>query len=258
MSLDIERLRKLLRMAFHPTTTVNEAHLAVKNAGRMLDSAGFGIDDLCIGEFSLAQKSDVFRGESSNGSDSLLSAVKSFGKIFDKYTALKAIHRVSLVALREAEARIASLEAEAAERSDNQHKADTGAQYVEFATISELAMNRCGRATWKSAVAFSINMPIRMLNAWKAVGIFPAHLVAHIDALSDHDYEPSSRQRWSSDEIDRLKVVLHEGRSDLEAAVILSKEFGRRIYETSVTYQRRRLFRIENWRPFSKRIRVMR
>lgn len=141
------------------------------------------------------------------------------------------------------------MEAEVEERTVIRHQADTGVGYVDFGLIAEKAVRRCGRATWKPAVAFALNMSVKELNAWKTVGVFPAELVARVAALNDCECASSSRQQWADDEIEQLKAILDEGHSDLEAAVILTRKLGRRIYETSITNRRRRLFRDECWRP---------
>lgn len=149
-------------------------------------------------------------------------------------------------ALEKAQRRIDQLEAQVA-RGSSRHQSDTGAEYVDFGHVEEAATRRCGREAWKPAIAFALGMTIKELNAWAEVGIFPADRLAQLDKLSEEQCASSSRQRWSKDDIDRLKELLVQNRSDFEAAVALTAELGRRIYETSVTYKRRRLFRETGW-----------
>jgi hypothetical protein len=95
-------------------------------------------------------------------------------------------------------------------------------------------------------------MPLDELNCWQGAKIFPADKAAMLDNLAPEQRKPASRERWTSADLERLKAVLPAVASDLEAAQILSAEFGRRLFEPSVTKQRRFLFSTEGWKPERK------
>lgn len=267
MSINLSLVHKLLKAACHPTTNVNEAHSAAVRAGEALSRAGSRIEDLII-DAVVSQQIRHFE-------EQLSKYARQFAEVKHAYETadlaraelksdndrLLQLNEVLQAALRKkdheleaATARIEELQAVATQEMQA-HRSDTGSEYVDFAAFANAAAAKCGRPTWKSAVAFALGMTVRELTAWSVVGIFPANLAAQVDALSKEERAPPSRQRWTKEEVDRLKDVLNTGCTDFQAAVRLTHELGRRVLETSVASKRRRLLSTDCWLPVPSRIR---
>lgn len=120
------------------------------------------------------------------------------------------------------------------------------AEYIKFADFEVRASSVFGRAGWRSALAYHLNIPIRTMSAWKTVDLVPAAIVAKLERMTAVDRLPASRQPWTPAEHQALKGLLNAGQTNLEAARTLSARFGRRLYESSIAGQRRRLRR-EGW-----------
>ena len=129
---------------------------------------------------------------------------------------------------------------------------DMRREYISFRSLAAKAERIFGHRRWKPALAAALGMSMKELNGWQNANAFPAHMAKRLDEFTIDQLKSASRQPWTVDEIERLKVLLETGASDLDTAQTLSAEFGRRIYEPSVTRQRRRLFRIEGWKPVLK------
>jgi hypothetical protein len=121
--------------------------------------------------------------------------------------------------------------------------------YVTFDSFGASAGRTYGRKLWKSAFAFEAGITVKEINAWETVGLAPADWLAKLDALTDYQRKPTARKPWTAEERARLRAVLDQGHSDLATAQILTEEFGRRLYESSVANQRRQLFRNNGWAP---------
>ncbi len=144
------------------------------------------------------------------------------------------------------------LQAENAALREGTAASDTGDAYMRFSVFRQRATAIYGRDRWKSAFATAAGISIKELNAWETVDTIPAALAVKLDALTEEQRRPASRKPWTGDDIKRLKQVLDAGKSDLEAAHILSVHLGRRLHETSIAGQRRRLFRDTGWLPRRK------
>ena len=128
---------------------------------------------------------------------------------------------------------------------------DTERQYVSFDVIEAKARKRLDRKYTKSLLAFELEISTKTLTAWQTVGIVPIDLVNKVEEFSRDQLEPASRTHWSEDEVTKLKEVLCEGLSDLEAARTLSTQFGRRRFEPNVARKRRQLAE-KGWKPSPK------
>jgi predicted RNase H-like nuclease (RuvC/YqgF family) len=126
---------------------------------------------------------------------------------------------------------------------------DDARAYVNFADFARRAGQSYARKLWKSAFAFEAAITIKEMNAWETVGLAPAVWLAKLDALTEEQRKPTARKPWTAKERARLQAILDQGHTDLATARILTGEFGRRIYESSITTQRRQLFRQEGWAP---------
>ncbi|MGH1587295.1 hypothetical protein ACRBEV_01785 [Methylobacterium phyllosphaerae] len=129
-----------------------------------------------------------------------------------------------------------------AERRDLARKEETfEVVYLRFADLEVRARSVFGRAGWRSALAYHLNISIGVMSAWGKVGVVPAAFVAKLERMNEVERQPASRQPWTPDEHQALRDLLDAGQTNLEIARTLSREFNRQLYEGSVVNQRRRL-----------------
>jgi hypothetical protein len=126
---------------------------------------------------------------------------------------------------------------------------DTGASYTSFEEFKRKALANYGRDYWHSAFAHEAGITVKQLRAWETVDLIPDQLAAKLDGFGEEQRKPASRKQWSFAENERLKELLSDGADYLEAARVLSREFGRRIFEGSISRRRQVLFREEGWSP---------
>jgi hypothetical protein len=166
--------------------------------------------------------------------------VKNVERLREENDTLRAEKRAQAERIAELEARVTELEAAQAEPAAAT-VSDTGEEYVPWIEFEAAAMKAFGReGSWKSVAAFEMDMDVKVLNAWQTVGVIPARYVAMVQALTDDQKAPASRKSWSDDDYARLQALVDEGKRNREIAKILSREFGRRLVETSITGARRR------------------
>ena len=126
---------------------------------------------------------------------------------------------------------------------------DAGADYIPFETYAVRARTKIGRAAWRAAVAYHLNISLKLMSAWKMVGLVPAAFLARLEEMTDVERQSASRDRWTAAEHHALKGLLNEGKGNLEVARMLSAKFDRRLYESSIVSQRRRLRQDDGWAP---------
>jgi hypothetical protein len=124
------------------------------------------------------------------------------------------------------------------------HRCETG--YLHYEDLAARAHAIFGRAHWRGALAYHLGISIKVMSAWKTVDLVPASFVAELERMTEVERQPASRQPWTPDEHQALKALINARQTNLEAARILSARFGRRLYESSIAGQRRRLGR-EGW-----------
>lgn len=252
MSINLKRLHSCLTMACHEASNSNEAHNAAKAVDAMLKRAGYSISDLRVGGQSspatsqinvqLAQANDEnlrLRRELSDAHRKLQECSGNVDRAIKLAEALHAQREQLEDQLGRALGEVQLLKRKSEKHKTRRSRSDVGVEYVKFDDVARVAEARCGRKTWMSAIAFALHMPMAELNAWRKVGIFPAHLALKINTLDGSKCAYSSRKRWTNQEFERLEALLLQEVSDLEIAVFLTAEFGRNIYEASVARRRR-------------------
>jgi hypothetical protein len=173
--------------------------------------------------------------------DSVDGITQGFDGIATVMDRLTAENQTQAERIAELEARIVELEAAQKAKPAAATVSDTGEEYVPWIEFEAAAMKAFGReGSWKSVAAFEMDMDVKVLNAWQTVGVIPARYVAMVQALTDDQKAPASRKSWSDDDYARLQALVDKGKRNREIAKILSREFGRRLIETSITGARRR------------------
>jgi hypothetical protein len=173
--------------------------------------------------------------------DGITQGFDGIATVMDRLTAEK---QTQAERIAELEARIVELEAAQKAEPAAATVSDTGEEYVPWVEFEAAAIKAFGReGSWKSVAAFEMDMDVKVLNAWQTVGVIPAKSLDVVKGLTEDQKAPASRKKWTDDEYARLKALGAEMHRDREIAKILSREFGRRLVETSITGARRRLFR---------------
>lgn len=260
LTINSELAHKLLEMAIHPGTSIYEARNAVRMLYGKLSAAGLSLED----EYRSSAGANGVQSSASSRDDQqkiidenarlkqeneLLHAYAA--KFSDMYNRIQAFHTRA-----DSERQRLELEnIELAERVrvlESATSSDTGQRYGTYAAAAAVAARVFGTDRCKPAWAAALGMPLKVLNGWEAAGAFPTHLIDKLSRLSPEQVKPASRKPWTLADLECLKAVLATGASDFEAAQILSVELGRRLFEPSITRQRRRLFRTEGWKPERK------
>ncbi len=125
-------------------------------------------------------------------------------------------------------------------RHDQPASSTTAIEYVPVAELSDRARGMIGRH-WKAALAFRLQITLKEMAAWQTVGIVPTAFCSAFESMTENDCAPASRQRWTVQEYQRLAELVGEEKSNLEIAQILTHDFRRRLYESSIVGARRRM-----------------
>jgi hypothetical protein len=220
-------------MAFHGSGSKSERNKALEELTKIFikaDPCDFEIIERGTGSLGASRNPDIVAQEITAKGQAVL-------KIREEQN-----QKIQAQAERiaEFEARIVELEAAHTEPAA---ASDTGEEYIPWTKFEAAAISSFGReGSWKAVVAMELDIDIKTLNAWQTVGLFPARYRDAVKTFTDDQKAPSSRQRWTDDEYDRLEALIGEmGNRNREIAEILRAEFGRRLTESSITGARRRI-----------------
>lgn len=262
MSREAKLLEKLIARASDQASSPNEVQVALKRAATI------------AAELLDAERAqDEYIAELESERDSLQhsrrKALQTIGSLERDVAALKLRSERAEKALKDAEKRLKSLgelseqsnvrlgrngsakSTETAANGSNRNGNDFEAYhcrtgYLRYEDLAARAQAIFGRAQWRGALAYHLEISLKVMSAWRTVDLVPASFVAELERMTEVERQPASRQPWKPDEHQVLKDLLDAGQTNLEAARILSARFGRRLYENSIAGQRRRLRR-EGW-----------
>jgi hypothetical protein len=256
LAMDVAKIARLLNLAGDPSANTHEAINALQTARRMVREIGSGFEVLFSRDNfeNSALQDEIHKAQAEAAAqkrkaDQAIRAAKERGA---ESTRLKQIISAQQEQLEASRARCVRLESQvellqakvhARELEAQAFKSDCGRVYVQFSDFAASATKCFRRARWKSAFAFEANMTLKMVNAWETVGLMPAEFASYLKGLSPEQLKNASRQPWTREEVARLAELVPSGESDSNLAHLLSREFGRRIFESAVTTQRRRLRR---------------
>jgi hypothetical protein len=255
-------IQKLYATTFHPETPEPESVSAMRILKKRLNQGGSALD------YEIAPRSE-------DGSDTpqlheevetLRATTEKIKEQFEKFNlqraSEKAAHEKERAKTKTLRAKNKALRAEhEALRSEHEDlrakyedllaekealsaatgsKADTGTEYINSKVFEEEGDKVFACKGWRPRFASAADIDLKELDAWRVVKVVPAKFRDLLPNLTDEQKAPASRMAWSDAERKRLMTLVSRGLTDREIAKVLSKAFGRRLVETSITGARRR------------------